>query len=180
MKRVILNLKKLLFVAVPSIGVLVSPQAWASPTLTTAPSTCTGLDCGGSTITGNYVYEQNFSQGIPFSVQLFSSGNECLRVSVTSQTIDTELALVSPDNRFWVNDDFNGLRPRIVANTTVKGWYTLQVTKYDGAGPGGQFTFKYGRYPLSNPNCSNPTPVTASAQRQLPKPPPEPVQLISP
>lgn len=171
MKRAILNLKKLLFIAVPSIGLLVSPnQAWAGSTLFTSPSTCTGLDCGGSTITGNYVYEQNFSQGIPFNVQLFSSGNECLRVSVTSQAIDTELALVSPDNRFWVNDDFSGLRPRIVANTTVKGWYTLQVTKFDGGGPGGQFTFKYGRYPLSNPNCSSPTTPTATVQPAQAKP----------
>lgn len=73
--------------------------------------------------------------------------------------------------------------PRIVANATTRGCYTLQVTKFDAGGPGGQFALKYGRYPLSNPNCSNPTPVGVSAQRQLPKPalePQQPVQLISP
>lgn len=106
-----------------------------------------------------------------------------MRVSVTSQTIDTELALVSPDNQFWLNDDFNGLRPQLVVNTIVRGWYALQVTKFDGGGPGGQFTFKYGRYPLTNPNCSNPTIPAASAQRLQAKPglePQPPVQLISP
>lgn len=122
MKRATLKLKKLLLITAPSIGFLISPnQALAGATLSTPASTCTTLDCGGSTVTGGYVYEQPFNQAIPFNVQLFSSGNECLRVSVPSQTIDTELALVSPDNQFWLNDDFNGLRPRLVVNTTVKG-----------------------------------------------------------
>lgn len=184
MKRDTFNIKKLLLIAIPSIGFLISPnQALAGSTLNTAPSTCTPLDCGGSAITGTYVYEQPFNQAIPFNVQLFAAPNECLRINVTTQTIDTELALVSPDNQFWVNDDFNGLRPRIVANATTKGWYTLQVTKFDGGGPGGQFALKYGRYPLTNPNCSNPTIPAASAQRVQTKPalePQPPVLLISP
>lgn len=171
MKRSALNMKKLLFVAAPTIGLLVSPsQAWAGPTLFNTVSNCTALDCGGSTIIANYVYEQPFSQGIPFTVQLFSAGNECLRVSVTAQNLDSEAALVSPDNQVWLNDDFNGLRPRIVARTTVKGWYTLQLTKFDGGGPGGQITFKYGRYPLSNQNCSNPTTALSAAQPAQRKP----------
>ena len=72
---------------------------------------------------------------------------------------------------------------RITMRVTLNlNWYTLQVTKFDGAGPGGQFTFKYGRYPRTNPNCSNPTPVANSAtqtQRQQQKVS-TPVQLISP
>lgn len=158
MRQTIYSPKQLFAFAIPICSLFVSSNlVWAGATLQTPQSTYTGLDCGGSSITGNYVYEQPFTQGIPFNVQLFSAGNECLRVAVTSQNVDTELALISPDNQFWVNDDFNGLRPRIVALTSIRGWYTLQVTRYDGRGPGGQFTFKYGRYPLSNPNCSNPT-----------------------
>lgn len=69
MERAILNLKKLLLIAVPSIGFLISPhQALAGATLSTTPSTCTALDCGGSTIIGGYVYEQPFNQAIPFNV----------------------------------------------------------------------------------------------------------------
>lgn len=167
MKRAIL--KKLFFLAAPSIGLFISPsQTWAGTTLTTNQSTCSTLDCGGTSLTANYIYEQPFSQAIPFTVQLFSAGNECIRVSVTSQNIDAGATLVSPNNQVWVNDDFNGLRPRIVARTTVKGWYTLQLTKFDGGGPGGQITFKYGRYPSSNTNCSNPTsPTTAARAAQI-------------
>jgi len=51
MKRATLNLKKLLFVAAPSIGLLISPnQALAGATLFTGVSNCTGLDCEGVAI----------------------------------------------------------------------------------------------------------------------------------
>ena len=158
MIRATFNLKSFLLIAAPSIGLLVSSsQAWAGSQMFTGLSNCTGSDCGGLTLGGTYVYEQQFSQALPFSVQLFSAGNECLRVTGLTQDTDLEAALVSPDGQFWLNDDTNDRRPQIVAQTTLKGWYTLQISRYDGGGPGSNFTFKYGRYPLSNRNCSSPT-----------------------
>ena len=153
------NLKKLLILVAPSLGLMISPhQAWAGAQMFTNQSNCTTSDCGGLTVGGTYLYEQQFNQALPFTVQLFSAGNECLRVTGLTQDTDLEAVLVSPDGQFWVDDDGNGNgRPRIVAQTTVKGWYTLQISRYDGKGPGSNFTLKYGRYPLSNTNCSSPT-----------------------
>ena len=58
----------------------------------------------------------------PFVVQLFSSGNECLRIAGISQDADLEATLISPTGRTWQNDDGNGLqRPLIKAITDVRG-----------------------------------------------------------
>ena len=67
----------------------------------------------------------------PFVVQLFSAGNECLRIAGVTQDADLEATLISPTGRTWQNDDGNGLlRPLIKAITDVRGWYTFQMSHF--------------------------------------------------
>ena len=77
----------------------------------------------------------------PFIVQVFSAGlNECLRLAVTIQGADLEMTLVSPSGRTWQDDDSNGaLRPRIIARTDVRGWYTLMLSHFTGAATNADF-----------------------------------------
>ena len=41
----------------------------------------------------------------PFTLQVFSTGNECVRLDVLTQGTDLEIALVGPDGTLWRNDD---------------------------------------------------------------------------
>lgn len=122
MKRASLNLKQLIFILIPSIGLLSSSnQVLAVAMLTIGTSTCTTLACVGSTITKTYVFKQPFSQAIPFSVQLFSSGKECLHKAVTSQNIalghGVALGLSVEDN--YLKRLFHFLKLKLINNLYV-------------------------------------------------------------
>jgi hypothetical protein len=81
----------------------------------------------GDSITFNGTTETTVNGNVdPFVVELFSAGNECLRVAVTAQGTDLEATLVSPDGLTWRDDDGGGsLRPLIKAITTIRGWHIL-------------------------------------------------------
>src|SRR5512147_2459317 len=44
----------------------------------------------------------------PFTAQIFTFGNECLRIAVTEQGADLEATLVSARGTVWQDDDSNG------------------------------------------------------------------------
>jgi hypothetical protein len=132
-------------------------------------NSCTGLNCDSIFYIGQYRFD-TAGRPIPFEAEIFSTGQECVRLEVVAQDTDLEAVLVSPDGFVWRDDDGGaGLFPLVQARTTVQGWYTLQLHHFGGTGVASNFFLLYGRYtPSTNPNCSNPT--TPLAPERLPKP----------
>jgi hypothetical protein len=95
----------------------------------------------------------------PFVVELFSAGDECLRIAVNQQEVDLEATLVAPDGRTWRDDDSNGsTRPLIKALTTKRGWHILRVSHFLGSSVHSDFTFQVWRAPANSALCSGATP----------------------
>jgi hypothetical protein len=164
-------LKAALF-ATPALGLFLSPyKALAGSVVFDSQNTCTTINCLPTAINGSY--ETNANGNVdPFVLQIFSSGNECVRLDVISQGTDLETTLISPNGAIWKNDDRNGAldrRPLVKAITNVRGWYTLQISNFAGSSANADFTLLYGRYPSTNINCSPPTtPTTTSAPTSKP------------
>lgn len=139
----------------PLVLLTVPTLALAGQRLTDFQSSCTTLNCSALVITSTYGHDQ-FSNADPSVFQVFTSGNECLRIAVSSQGTDLEGTLTCPNGRTWQNDDGNGsLRPLIRANTAApRGWCTLTFHHFAGEGSAADFTFTYGRYPAGNVNCA--------------------------
>jgi hypothetical protein len=140
------------------LGLFASPsRVLAGSQIFDDRDTCTGINCNSDSINGTYLLASTNSQ--PFILQVYSSGNECVRLDVTSQGTDLEMVLVSPNGTVWRNDDRAGsLLPLIKANTFGQGWYTLQVAHFNAfGGPSSNFNLRYGRYNSGNPNCSGAT-----------------------
>ncbi|WP_009631403.1 hypothetical protein [Synechocystis sp. PCC 7509] len=173
MKRFISALKTVLVVA-PVLGLsLLAQEAWAGSLIyDPGADTCTGLNCNASVIFGTYQRDQA-NNAEPFTVQVFSSGNECVRIHGLAQAVDLEAVLVAPNGQVWRNDDGGGsLRPLIKAITpSVRGWYTLQISGYSGLQARSDFQLAYGRYNSANPNCSGATvPSFGASAENAPKP----------
>ncbi|SFK10727.1 hypothetical protein [Methylocapsa palsarum] len=116
----------------------------------------------GQTITFNGTVDNPSNNVDPFTVELFSTGNECLRIAVTAQGGDLEGTLVAPDGRVWQDDDGNGsLRPLIKAITTKRGWHILRLSSFNGSSIYADFTVQVARLASSDPACASPTGVTA-------------------
>jgi hypothetical protein len=120
---------------------------------------CTGINCASTIINGTY-HADAAGDADPFILQVYSGGNECVRLDVIAATRDLEMVLISPTGTIWRNNDRNASNPRplIKAITDVNGWYTLQVSQFNGANVTADFTLKYGRHNPGNPNCSPETP----------------------
>jgi hypothetical protein len=94
----------------------------------------------------------------PFNIEVFSAGNECLRIAVTAQQTDLEATLVAPDGRTWRDDDSNGsLRPLVKAITTKRGWHILRVSNFVGSAVNADFTFQVMRLPSTSSLCAGAT-----------------------
>lgn len=127
----------------------------------------------GSGITFNGTTETTANGNVdPFVVELFSSGNECLRVAVTAQGTDLEATLVAPDGRTWRDDDGNGsLRPLVKAITTKRGWHILRLSRFDGGAVNADFTVTVHRLASTHAACNPPTsPVTTALAPAARKP----------
>lgn len=121
----------------------------------------------GSTVARvNGSVEGNVNQNRdPWVAQVFSTGNECLRIAVISQGTDLEGTLISPSGRIWQDDDSGGLnRPLIKAITDVRGWYPLTFSHWSGQLVNADFAMDIQRLPTTSPLCSPPTvPRSATA-----------------
>lgn len=152
-------------IAVTLAALVLAPMAaWAGQgIMDPSASTCSATNCQGITLIG--VYDVSLDQGDTvadcFRTQVYTAGDECVRLDVDQEQQDLELVLVCPDGTVWRNDDDddrNDLRPLIKAETRTKGWCAVQVCHYAGQGEGmSQFRLRYGRYRLGNRNCAGRT-----------------------
>jgi hypothetical protein len=119
----------------------------------------------GQTITLNGTVESdNSANADPFTLQVFSAGNECLRIAVTSQGTDLEATLVGPSGRVWQDDDGNGsLRPLIKAITVTRGWHSLSLSNFAGTAVHADFTMQIARLASTDSSCNPPTGVRVLA-----------------
>jgi hypothetical protein len=128
--------------------------AWAGFQLFDPLDTSTTINSNSQSYQGIYEANSNNTQPIPFTIQIYSAGNECVRLLVFRQATDLEMVLVSPDGTVWRDDNSGGSnRALIKANTTLEGWYTVHISRFDGAVGAGIFILRYGRYNSGNPNC---------------------------
>ena len=136
-----------------------SVAVWAGALLQDSRNTCTTDNCASQRIRGFYERAQ------PWVVLVQAVAGECLRLHVTRQTADLEMAVLSPDvqENHWVDDDSGGsLRPLIkIDPTPVTGWYVVVVSHVLGSSTRENFDLRYGRYPTGNANCTNPTLTSA-------------------
>lgn len=129
-------------------------------------STCTATNCLTQQVLGD-VYN-NTAPGHtghkPWVAQLYTSGQECVRVEVVFPTTggpsDLEAALTCPGGRTWIDDDSGvGLAPLIKANGTLSaGWCTVTIGHFAGSNVETSFDMRWGRYNTNNPNCLPATP----------------------
>lgn len=131
-------------------------------------SACNTINCSSESISGTV---GGFGTGatantLPWTLQVFAIPSRCLRLEVTAQGADLEMVLVAPNGTVLRDDDGAGsLRPLIKFNPTPnRGWYTLQVARFNGDATGSDFTLRYGLYTLNNPNCAAPTRPQISRQ----------------
>lgn len=142
--------KKLVLPLAGFAVILTAGQAWAGSKI---------FSSGSTPLTVNGSVEANANNNAdPFVAQVFTTGNECLRIAVTSQGADLEATLVSPSGRVWKDDDSNGsLRPLIKAVTDVRGWYTLAMSHFAGNPVNADFTMVVRRASSTDPVCRPPT-----------------------
>ncbi len=134
------------------------------------PKACPGRNCGSQTIRGQYRRTE------PFVIQVFAIQGNCLRLDVTTQSSDMSMRVIGPYLIFdrWFNDDYpnqaelmkplpDDQRPRIVVDPVPRtGFYTVLLNFFNGLGPGGSFTLRYGIYNTGNVNnCSDPTAISS-------------------
>lgn len=133
----------------------------------TARSKCTTPNCESAIIDKAVILSEQAVSGIasttPWTGQFYSSGNECIRIEVLESSPpnrDLTMHFVGPDLSVFTDDDSGtNLLPSIQANTITPGRYTVVVGLFAPTviNDNTRFKLSYGRYPIGNPNCSNPT-----------------------
>ncbi|MCI0599123.1 MAG: hypothetical protein L0Y50_05705 [Beijerinckiaceae bacterium] len=130
-------------------ALMANGPALAGPKISVLPGIATDLN-GTVETTAN-------GNADPFVIETFSQGNECLQFLVTFQGADLEATLVAPDGRSWRDDDSaGGLRPRINAVTTKKGWHILRLSHFFGDAVNADFTVRITRNAVSFCNPATP------------------------
>lgn len=158
-------------IAVIGSTLFFSGMANAGSTMWVPPGGCNTLNCASMRLNANVTSSSSLNGMEPFVVQVMSTPSHCTRLDITSQTTDMEMVVVGPNGVVWRNDDrvAGDLRPRVIipASTGTAGWYTVQISRFNGIAPvAGQHydaVLEYGRYPAGNTNCSNPTTPTLTA-----------------
>ncbi len=146
-------------VALTVFGIV--PTASATEIFDDTVSTCTGINCSSLRIPGSILNHVGVSTH-PWVAQIFKEVAPCMRLDVTFQDADLEIVAVAPDGAVYRNDDragANDLRPLVVVPpNTAKGWYTVQISNFNGSTLEPNFILLYGEYTgRGNPNCANPT-----------------------
>src|SRR4051794_13475271 len=105
----------------------------------------------------------------PWTAEIFSSGNECLRLDVTTEVDDLELVAVAPNGNVYRNDDRNGAtdrRPLVKVDPSPNnGWYTVSVSQFAGTAVQSNFTLNIQRLPTGNVNCQPATPALGASTK---------------
>lgn len=146
---------------------IVPPAGQAGVGVIQPLSTSTATNGGAATINARFLSTAT-GQALPYVEQFYLGPDDCVRIDLTAQSADLEAVLISPSGAVWRNDDRGGAPkkrrfPLIKANADVGGWYTLEFSTFNGAGPSANFTFKFGRYAEGNTNCATLTPVERMA-----------------
>jgi hypothetical protein len=132
-------------------------------------SSCTGINCSSLRLPGTVSVSTPSPE--PWVLSLFAAAGECLRLDVVTQDNDLEMVVAAPDGTVFVNDDRTGIdrRPLVaVPSAPVRGWYTVQIARFDGDDVVANFALAYGRYSARNANCSPPTPPLMPARGATP------------
>jgi hypothetical protein len=121
----------------------------------------------GSTVTSATIGGTTFAFGAgagPWSAQVYSGPNSCLRLAVTIQNTDLRMTVTAPNGATWRDDDGGGAnRPLIKINgTPVNGYYTVTVNHWLGAAVDSAFTINMQRLGLNNGACLPGTPALLS------------------
>ena len=128
-------------------------------------ASCTGINCSSDTINGSL--SSIGSYAVPWAIQVGSDPGQCVRLETTfvQGGLDLEMVVVSPSGAVYRDDDGGaGLLSLVKIAPTEKGWYTVQISSFNGGSAAVNFTLRYGRYSsATNPNCANPTPPVLSA-----------------
>lgn len=105
------------------------------------------------------------TQSQPWTVSVYSTQGQCLRLFVSSTAFDSELVVIAPNGAVYRDDDSGGSnRPLVkIASAPNTGWYTVQVGHHSGTPTVANFTLLYGRYNAGNPNCWGETVPLSSA-----------------
>jgi hypothetical protein len=152
------------------VSAAIASTALSTTVFDPSSSTCTTPNCSSEAISGTFGALGAAQSALPWTVEIFSFAQRCLRVEVTSQTADLEIVVVAPNGTIFRNDD-TGLAPCPncplvkIGNTPNQGWYTVQVSHFAGAANFTNFTLLHGQYPLNNANCA--TPTTPQSSRAL-------------
>lgn len=97
----------------------------------------------------------------PWTMQVYSTAGQCLRLFVSSTSFDAKLVVIAPNGNVYRHDDIlfpTDLRPLVkIANAPISGWYTVQVAHFSGIPINNNFTLLYGRYNAGNINCDGGT-----------------------
>ena len=92
---------------------------------------------------------------------------------MTNASQDLEIVAVSPRGETFSNDDRAGSsdrRPLVKIRTVTRGWYTVQVSTFNGTAVDADFTLAFGRYTNSvNPNRANSTAPTLALAAEVAK-----------
>jgi hypothetical protein len=149
---------------------IAASPAWAGSNIFNNP--------GGTTLLGGTV-ESSAGGADPFTIGVFSSGNECLRIAVnnqqntgTGEASDLKATLVAPGGRVWQDDDSNGnLLPLIKAITPsgVVGWYTLALSQFNGHAVHTSFAVLISRFSATDSRCNPPTPPVLGSSATIRK-----------
>ncbi|PON19139.1 hypothetical protein C2W62_04275 [Candidatus Entotheonella serta] len=124
-------------------------------------SDCSTDNCSSLTLAGS-VFTINDIEVRSWVVNLFSDIGQCMRFEVLAQDTDLEMVVVAPNGQVFRDDDSAGDRRPLVkiASALNVGWYTVQVSSFDGMPPAlaiSNFVFSHGVYTPGNANCASAT-----------------------
>ncbi len=92
---------------------------------------------------------------MPWTAEVYSGPNACLRIAVLSQATDLEAVVVAPNGTVYRDDDGGGsLRPLVKINGTPNnGWYTVSINHFAGSAVSANFTLSLQRLALNSASC---------------------------
>jgi len=149
-----------------SAALIMSAQSYAlaGSKVRDGVSNCSIINCGVKAIDGHVDTDE------PFVIQVFADVGECLRLDINKTRGDTTMVVIPPilfgrepaDGNVFANDDTGGVEPFSLQSlvkidpTPSKGFYTVVIGKFDGAGKA-NFRLSYGRFASGNVNCDDDT-----------------------